>query len=107
MGRAGRVMLGLGALVAALWFAFESLTGTMAYTTQERLCGHVLSQVEALLSQPEEQTLVVDRAAFSPCTDRLDVVYRAFKLELGVALVAAALGIRWIIAALRTRSTRG
>lgn len=106
MGRVGRVLLGLAALVAALWFALESLAGTMAYTTRETLCGSVLSQIEKALSQPDEQPLLFDRAALSPCRDRMDVVYRAFMLEFGMALVAAALGVRWIILALRARPAR-
>jgi len=46
MRRAGRVVLGLGALVAALWFTFESLGGIMVYTARADICRGQLRRIE-------------------------------------------------------------
>jgi hypothetical protein len=99
MSRVSRSVLGLGAIAAAGWFGFESLGGILHYTTQGDMCRGVLQRVE-------NQQAVFGYAPLSTCWERHAGVYRAFTLELGVALVAVVAGVRWFISAFRARTSR-
>ena len=90
----GLVALAVGAFAAAAWFAVEALAGTMNYTIQGNLCRGVLQRLE------NQQPLYMP---LSTCSGRHDAVYRAYILELGVALASVAVGVRWLIRAFRKK----
>jgi len=99
MSRVGVAVCAVGALAVAGWLAFEAHSATFMYTRQGDLCEHLRSRIEKQQPLPRSPTL-------STCVERHDTVYRAFLLELGVALGGSALGVRWLIRALRAGSNR-
>jgi hypothetical protein len=99
MSRVGRAARAAGALGVAGWLLVEALSGSRYYTIQGDLCDGLRLRIESQRPLPAYPTLAT-------CAQRQNVVYRAFLLELGVALGSAAVGARWLRAALRAGSNR-
>jgi hypothetical protein len=92
MSRVGLAVRAVGALIVAGWLSVEALSGAHYYTIQGDLCEGLRSRIESGRPLPRSPTL-------STCVQRQNVVYRAFLLQLTVALGGAAVGVRWLIRA--------
>src|SRR5215510_9921849 len=99
MLRTWRAVRSVVVLVLATWLSVEALAGAHLYTIQGDMCEGLRSRVENQQPLPKSPTL-------STCVQRHPAVYRAFLLEFGVALASAAVGVRWLIQALRTGTSR-
>jgi len=79
------------ALGFSAWFALDAVSGVFFYASQGDLCRKVQKQLEAV---PQGHWA----SGFEICAKRTGVVYRAFILELLVAVVLvvfAARGLLW------------